>query len=85
MKKLTLSADEQVIKTAKRLAKENGTSVSAMFARLIDGLADRRDRTRGIPTGPIAAKASGVIRLPDGKTDREVLEDALLERYDLNE
>ena len=82
-KKLTLSVDERVVRTAKRLAKENGTSVSAMFARLINGLADREGRTRHIPLGPITARATGVIRLHEGKTDREVLENALLERYDL--
>ena len=83
MKKLTLSADEQVIKQAKRLANENRTSVSAMFGRFIRSLARQGERAGRAPAGSIARKASGVIRLPKSTTDRQVLEDALLEKHEL--
>jgi hypothetical protein len=64
MKKLTLSADPEVIAEARRLARESGTSVSSMFARFVRGLAKRRGGRR--PLGPSARKARGMIRLPRG-------------------
>jgi len=79
MKKLTLSADESVIREAKNLASESGTSVSSMFERFVRSLSRRRKPVR--PVGPIARKATGVIRLPAGKSERAVLEDALIDKY----
>jgi hypothetical protein len=81
MKKLTLSVDEQVIRQAKRLAKEHRTSVSAMFGRFVNSLADEASPERRPPAGPIARRASGVIRLPKQLSEREVLESALLDKY----
>lgn len=81
MTKLTLSAEPDVIAEAHRLAELHGTSVSAMFSRMIR-LLSRRERERpGI--GPGARKASGLIRLPEGKSDRDVLEEALAKKYEL--
>ena len=79
MKKLTLSADPEVIEEAKRLADDAGTSVSALFARFIRVLARRRDGKRRL--GPITRKASGLVAWPRGKTERDVLADALVEKY----
>ena len=81
MKKLTLSADEGTIREAKNLANESGTSVSSMFERFVRSLSRRRKPVR--PVGPIARKATGVIRLPAGKSERTVLEDALVGKYKL--
>jgi len=81
MKKLTLSADENVIREAKKLAAESGTSVSSMFERFVRSLSRRQRPSHAI--GAIARKATGVIRLPKGKTERQVLEDALTERHGL--
>jgi hypothetical protein len=79
MTKLTLSVDERVCASAKRLAAEHGTSVSAMFARFIQAMAQRKGgRTRG---GRIARQASGLIRMPKGKSKAAILTDALLEKY----
>lgn len=79
MKKLTLSADEGIIRHAKHLARESGTSVSSMFERLVRSMA-RRQKSQH-PIGPITREATGVIRLPAGKNERAVLEDALLDKY----
>ena len=81
MKKLTLSAEPDVIAEAHRLAEAQGTSVSAMFSRIVR-LLSQRDRQRP-RIGPGAKKASGLIRLPEGKSDRDVLEEALAEKYEL--
>lgn len=82
MKKLTLSMDEETIVEAKRLAAESGTSVSAMFSRLVRAMAARR-RT-DLPVGPVTRQATGLVKLPEGKTDRELMEEALSDKYDLN-
>lgn len=79
MKKLTLSADPEVIAEAHRLAREQGTSVSAIFSRLIRLLARRRNQRPAI--GPLARKASGLIELPPGQLEQDVLADALADKY----
>lgn len=82
MKKLTLSADERIIAQAKGIAAREGTSVSALFAGFIRGLAFRgKAAADDVPARSIAARASGYIALPKGKTPRDVLTDALLEKY----
>jgi len=77
-KKLTLSAPEHVIDAAKKVAARNGTSVSAMFTRLLSAAADRED-DRAL--GPVTLRATGLTQLPDGPSDRELLEEALAARY----
>lgn len=79
MAKLTLTVDENVVEDAKRLAKENGTTVSAMFARFVQAMA--HSKRRPLKLGPLARQASGLASLPEGMTYREVLEEALIEKY----
>jgi hypothetical protein len=79
MRKLTLSVDPEVIQQAKRLAEQTGTSVSSLFERFIRLLARRRHGKQRL--GPITRKASGLVTLPRGKTERDVLADALAEKY----
>jgi len=31
--------------------------------------------------GPLTRKATGIVKLPPGKTDRELLEEALVEKH----
>ena len=85
--KLTLSAEPEVIEAAKRLAAETHTSVSAMFTRFIRALSSQDERTRtkadDIPADSITARLTGIVSLPKGKTERDVLTDALMEKYGL--
>lgn len=81
MKKLTLSADERVIAQAKRLAARRRTSVSAMFARFVTAMSRKEKATLEVPPDSIAARVTGVISLPKGKSDRDVLTEALMEKY----
>jgi hypothetical protein len=82
MKKLTLTARESTIETAKRLAEENGTSISAMFERFILYLASRKESRKG-DVGPVTRKATGLIELSvDDVNGRAVLENALLDRHE---
>lgn len=82
MKKLTLSADDEVIAQAKGIAAREGTSVSALFARFIRSIARRgKSAPSNVPPGSIAARAGGFIALPRGKTPRDVLTEALMDKY----
>lgn len=78
--KLTLSADDRVIRLAKRLARREGTSVSAMFARLIEQM-DRIERSGAGELAPLTREALGLARSRSSKSDRDLITDALLERY----
>jgi hypothetical protein len=81
MKKLTLSADEKVIAQAKRLAARQRTSVSAMFARFVMDTSCKKDAPQDVPPDSIAARVTGVIRLPKGKSERDILTEALMQKY----
>jgi hypothetical protein len=78
--KLTLSADKDLVARAKKLAKRQGTSLSSMFARFLRTVIEGRpDDER---PGPITRKASGLVKLPENLSDRELLGEALAERYE---
>jgi len=62
MNKLTLSADEQTIQSAKRIAGEHNTSVSALFSRFVHSMEQRQ--WVGAPLGPVTRSASGLVSLP---------------------
>jgi hypothetical protein len=74
--KLTLSIDATLIGAAKRLAAERRTSVSAMFARLLVAMQQTRTIDQSA-LAPLTRRVSGLVSLPEGKTDRELLEEAL--------
>ncbi len=84
MKKLILSADESVIEQAEKIAREHGTSVSAMFERYIRALA-RQGENAEVPADSIAARVTGLAKLPPGRTDRDLLDEALMEKYGIEE
>lgn len=79
VKKLTLSAPEEVITEAKRIAAKKTTSVSALFARLIRTVDSEFDPKDSL--GPITLRISGIVNLPSDRTDRELLEEALNDKY----
>lgn len=79
MPKLTLNADSKTVSMAKKLAQLNQTSVSDMFCRFIRSLA-AGDKTE-IQLGPLTRKMTGIIKLPRGKSDRDVLTEALMDKY----
>ena len=81
--KLTLSAPEDVIRDAKRIAAENKTSVSAMFTRFLSAVA-QPDVERDTALGPVTLEATGIVRLPRKRTERQLLEDALEDKYSKN-
>ena len=84
MTKLTLSADKRIIEQAKELAREDGTSVSAMFSEFIRARGLRKRRKPTVP-GPLTRQALGIGKKASNaspnKPDKELLEDALVEKY----
>lgn len=79
MTKLTLSADEELVREAKKLAQKDGTSLSSMFARFLGALLTRHRKKQ--PPGPLTRKATGLVKLPANRSDRELLGEALQEKY----
>ena len=79
MTKLTLSMEPDVVAAAKRLAKERKTSVSNMLSRFIKAM-DRSD-WKSMPISPGVRKISGIISLPPGKDYRDIVAEALEEKY----
>ncbi len=79
MKKLTISMPEETIAQAKRVAAQQGTSVSSMFSRLVQAMARRPGQ--GIEIGPKTRSVSGLASLPKGKTARDVLTEALMKKH----
>jgi len=79
MRKLTLSAEPEVIDRAKRLADRCGTSVSEMFSQFVRAM--DTPASSSVPIGPLTKKATGLVKLPRGKSARKLIEEALAERY----
>ena len=80
--KLTLTADKEIIDRAKKLADKNGTSVSAMFSRMIIAMTHEW-KPKNSPS-PLTRKATGLIHIASPeKSDDQLLEEALAKKYGL--
>ena len=77
--KLTLNADPKVVAKAKKIARQQKTSVSALFDRFVRSIAVEGEAA---PVGPLTKKATGILAR-SRRSDRQLLEDALLERHNL--
>ena len=78
MTKLTLSADADVVKKAKRVAAANNTSLSAMVDRFLRALVAERKRR---PLPPITRGLAGIVKLED-RPLADLLTEALTEKYE---
>lgn len=76
--KLTLTMERGVIRKAKRVAELRHSSVSSMVSEYLIGLDDEEFMARLTPR---VRKMVGIVTLPEGKTYRELLEEALTEKY----
>lgn len=81
MGKLTISMDDDIIRAAKQLAASDNVSVSAMIRRYV--LARLKPEKFKIKIGPLTKKATGIIPAKSDKEYREMLTDALMDKYDL--
>ncbi len=82
MYKLTLSIEKEIAGQAKKLASEQNTSVSAMFSQWIQAVASGSKHK--ISLGRITRQVSGVIHLPDGKSEKDILAETLEEKYGIS-
>ena len=84
MTKLTLSADEKIIAIAKKQARQDGISVSAMFSNFIRARFTYKNGKK-ITVGPLTARASAIGKLASKNklktSDKELIENALTEKY----
>ena len=81
MKKLTLSAEEDVIKMAHQIAEQRGISISSLFSRFIRSLAQGTPKTK---IGSVTKRATGLIQMPESISERELLTDELLTKHGIN-
>lgn len=81
MKTLTLSVDERVNAEARRVAAQQGTSVSAMFSRIVRLLSAESQARADL--GPLTNQATGLIRLQQSASEKCVLADALVEKSEM--
>jgi hypothetical protein len=79
MNKLTLSIEEPIVEKAKKIAEANQTSVSAMFSQFVESMAAQS--TRPAKLGPLTRRLSGLMKLRSGKDYKNLITDALMERY----
>jgi hypothetical protein len=79
MNKLTLSIEEPVVEKAKQIALSNQTSVSAMFSQFVESMAAQNVRPAKI--GPLTRKLTGLIKLRSDKDYKDLVADALMEKY----
>lgn len=80
--KLTLSLDQQVIEYAKEYAKQNKRSLSNIVEEYLKSLSDKSRRKRRGKTSGLVRELKGSVKLPDNsKAYKELLEDALIEKY----
>jgi hypothetical protein len=82
MNKLTLSIEEPVVEKAKQIAETNQTSVSAMFSQFVQSMAAADARPAKI--GPLTRKLTGFIKLPPRKDYKDLVTDALMEKYKIS-
>jgi len=79
MTKLTLNADRELIEDAKRVAAQQGTSLSSMFSRFMRAVVQE---SRGIAArGVVTNRVLGLVSLPKHLDDRGLVEDALADRF----
>ena len=86
-RKLTLTATPEVIALAEAQAKNEGTSISAMFANFVmakEKMSKRHTRTRSRSTiGPLTRSLSGIVQLPDDFDEKEFMSRVFMEKHGL--
>jgi len=65
-KKLTLSLNQDIIKRAKKYAKQNGTSLSKMIEAYFQSITNYHQEETEIKITPLVESLCGVGKLPDG-------------------
>lgn len=85
-RKLTLTATPEIIALAEEQARNEGTSISSMFANFIKAksrMGGRHERSRDRTIGPITQSLTGIVKLPDDFDEKEFMGRAIAEKYGL--
>jgi hypothetical protein len=84
-RKLTLTATPEIIALAKEQARNEGTSISAMFSNFImeksrmSGYESPRERK----IGPITKSLTGIVKLPDDFDEKDFMGQVVVEKNGL--
>lgn len=79
--KLTLTLEKEVIKIAKKYAKEKGQSLSEMVENYFKFITDSREKIKEKPLSPRVRKLRGIIK-PDNNSDyKQILTEELSKKY----
>lgn len=77
--KLTLAMDEDVVKRAKKYARQRNLSLSKLVEYFFAALASKTEE-KTMPFSPITQELAGMVKAPNIK-DKDVLADALIKKY----
>ena len=78
--KLTLKLNKKAIDRAKKYAKKNNQSLSAMVENYFNLISDK-DKGAGIDISPNVLELSGIISLPENASLKEIYGKHLEEKY----
>ena len=82
MSKLTLSIDQMVIDEAKEYAKSSGKSLSSIVEEYLKSLTKPERSKKKKTSMELVRELKGSVKLPKDFTSyREILQDALVEKY----
>ena len=85
MSKLTLTAPPEVIELAEEQAKQENTSISAMFVNFVVAKSkNSRRKHSDIKIGPLTKSLSGIVKLPDDFDEKDFMNQAFSEKYGLD-
>jgi hypothetical protein len=79
--KLTLSIDRAVIESAKIYAKKSKRSVSRLVEEYLSSISHANRENNNKPLGPITKELVGVIKTKKNIDYKELLTEALMEKY----
>lgn len=77
--KLTLTIEEQVIKTAKKYAQKKGRSLSGLVENYLKALAAEGNLTNEL--SPRVSRLKGSIKLPSNYNYKKLLEENISQRH----
>jgi hypothetical protein len=78
--KLTLNIDLDVVENAKNYAKDNQRSISKLVEEYLASISAKNKIVQK-PLGPITRELVGIIKINKGIDRRELLTEALMEKY----
>ena len=78
---LTINIDQNVVDSAEIYAKYTQKSISQLVEEYLVSISSKKTNDTDISLGPITRQLAGIIEIEDDTSRRELLEEALLEKY----